>query len=99
MNALIELQHWYSSQCNGEWEHSFGITIGTLDNPGWTVEIDLDGTFLKELPFAEISRSGSDDCWIRCWREGLKFKGVGDTKRLEEILGVFLSWASSGDGD
>ena len=29
------LQKWYKSQCNGDWEHSFGIKIETLDNPGW----------------------------------------------------------------
>ncbi|WP_407692959.1 Imm53 family immunity protein [Pyxidicoccus xibeiensis] len=24
MDVLARLQDWYSQQCNGEWEHSFG---------------------------------------------------------------------------
>ena len=38
------LQDWYLAQCNGDWEHEFGIKIDTLDNPGWSVVIDLLGT-------------------------------------------------------
>ena len=41
------LQDWYKNQCNDEWEHDYGITIGTLDNPGWDVKIDLIGTSLE----------------------------------------------------
>jgi hypothetical protein len=32
---LNELQVWYGAQCNGSWEHTYGIKIETLDNPGW----------------------------------------------------------------
>jgi hypothetical protein len=35
------LQEWYLEQCDREWEHEYGIKIGTLDNPGWTITIDL----------------------------------------------------------
>jgi hypothetical protein len=45
MNTVLErLQTWYSSHCDGEWEHDFGVQIGTLHNPGWTLRIDLTGT-------------------------------------------------------
>ncbi len=40
------LENWYSSQCDGSWEHFYGIKIETLDNPGWAVEIDLCETEL-----------------------------------------------------
>jgi hypothetical protein len=39
MNELRQIQDWYKSQCNGEWEHSCGLSIETLDNPGWRVQI------------------------------------------------------------
>src|SRR5260221_4160816 len=39
MTALSDLENWYRSQCNGEWEHGEGITIGTLDNPGWSIQV------------------------------------------------------------
>ncbi|MGK7942612.1 MAG: Imm53 family immunity protein [Crocosphaera sp.] len=29
-NAFFWLQDWYTSQCNGEWEHTYGIDIKTL---------------------------------------------------------------------
>lgn len=37
-DGVTRLAQWYASQCNGEWEHSNGLTIVTTDNPGWVVE-------------------------------------------------------------
>jgi hypothetical protein len=93
MSILGELQEWYESQCNEDWEHQFGVSIGTLDNPGWTVIIDLDGTGLADEPFQAIEdlRSGRD--WIKCWVENAKFNGAGGPQKLEEILTIFLRWA------
>jgi hypothetical protein len=34
------LTQWYLAQCNEDWEHSYGVAIGTLDNPGWSLEVD-----------------------------------------------------------
>lgn len=42
--GIDRIQSWFAERCNGEWEHEFGITIETLDNPGWRVRIDLAGT-------------------------------------------------------
>lgn len=28
---LIWLQSWYLSNCDGEWEHGYGVAIDTLD--------------------------------------------------------------------
>jgi hypothetical protein len=33
-NNLQWLQKWFESQCDGDWEHEFGITFKTVDNPG-----------------------------------------------------------------
>jgi hypothetical protein len=30
---------WYTKQCNGDWEHSYGIRIDTIDNPGWSLTL------------------------------------------------------------
>jgi hypothetical protein len=43
-DALKQLQNWFSSQCDGDWEHNFGFTIETIDNPGWSLEVDLNNT-------------------------------------------------------
>jgi hypothetical protein len=41
MSTLARLEACYLRQCNGDWEHLYGITIETLDNAGWSVTIDL----------------------------------------------------------
>lgn len=46
-DALYLLQRWYLGQCNDEWEHSFGVAIETLDNPGWSLRIELEETSLE----------------------------------------------------
>ena len=48
---LKQIENWYLINCNGDWEHSFGFSIGTLDNPGWTINIDLEDTSLSDLDF------------------------------------------------
>jgi hypothetical protein len=42
--GLSILENWYSPQCNGHWEHGFGVRISTIDNPGWSADIDLHDT-------------------------------------------------------
>jgi len=94
MNALVQLQQWYEAQCDEEWEHHFGVSIGTLDNPGWTVTIDLNGTSLERKHFQTIEHLDADRDWIKCWVEDSKFNGAGGPGKLEHILTTFLSWAA-----
>jgi hypothetical protein len=97
MSTLGELQRWYASQCDGEWEEYKGVKIGSLDNPGWSVVIDLEGTALEGVPFEEISRLEPERDWIRCKVEGRTFQGYGGPLMLEEILQYFLRWAQRAD--
>lgn len=92
-NCLEWLQSWFFNQSNGEWEHSFGIVIESLDNPGWSVQIDLEGTKIegKKLPFFKEERS--DLNWIVCRVVDKKFEGFGGSQNLIEILEFFRDWA------
>lgn len=99
MNTLVRLQAWYSQQCNGEWEHSSGISIQSCDNPGWWIKINLAGTSLQTRTFTEIAE-GVDDRrfalgphWLSCHIENGTWHGAGDETKLERILEEFLSWA------
>jgi hypothetical protein len=93
-SKLQDLQNWFASNCDGEWEHGDGITIQTLDNPGWRMSIDLEGTALEDVPFAELKRNYEHETeWMRCWKEGFRFEAVGGLKQLDEMLSVFLEWA------
>lgn len=97
MKLIQELQTWFQSQCDGEWEHSSGIKIESCDNPGWWVKINLKSP-LREKNFKPVMRGdvGSDDPqppWLHCYVEDGVFNGAGDSTTLEEILTLFLKWA------
>ena len=91
MTTLERLARWYESNCDDEWEHSYGIKIDTLDNPGWRVEIDLRGTPLVSRPFIAHEDQYSDERqWLRCWRDDGSFQIACGPIRLEDGLRVFL---------
>ena len=94
--ALASLQTWYDAQCNGEWEHRYGVTVETLDNPGWRVTIDLTGTALAAKPFDAIEDLSSASEWLHCSVQESQFRGAGGPHQLEAILRVFLDWARDG---
>ena len=86
------VQKWYAAQCDGDWEHQNGVSIGTLDNPGWSVAIDLRGTDLEATAFAEVARLEPKRAWIACKVEGNQWKGAGGPHMLAEILATFVRW-------
>ena len=94
-DLIKDIQRWYHAQCDGDWEHDFGITIESLDNPGWRVQIDLTGTMLNGKDFEEITRLEPEIDWLHCKIDGNKFIGAGGPFNLDEILRVFLDWAKS----
>lgn len=92
-DELVRLQDWYSAECNGDWEHQYGVRIETLDNPGWSLEIDLWETSLAEQPFRPVSLERSDVDWVHCKVEKAVFKARGGARNLREMLQIFLAWA------
>jgi hypothetical protein len=61
---ISHLQDLVMGFSNGEWEHGPGISITTIDNPGWGIDICLNGTPLVELQIEEVSHNRSEDDWI-----------------------------------
>lgn len=92
MNLLVWLQNWYKNQCDGDWEHQYGVTIDTIDNPGWSVVIDLEGTELINKKFDNIQYDFGASNWIICQVVKNRFEGAGDPNRLEEIITYFKNW-------
>jgi hypothetical protein len=93
-STLQRLQDWYRSQCDGDWEHTYGVEIGTLDNPGWSVKIDLTDTALESAAFATYEDQYDHDLeWLRCWTQDRQFHAACGPNRLEDALTVFLVWA------
>lgn len=99
MSTLKWIEEWYLKQCDGDWEHQYGVRINTLDNPGWSVTINLQGTNLegKSMERVEIERNDAD--WLSCWIESNQYKyefhAAGGSKNLEEILNIFKDWVEN----
>ena len=94
MTPLEFVQSWYLAQCNGEWEHVRGVTIESLDNPGWLVTIDLIQTALEDRAMIPVRDERSDSDWLECRIENKQFRGAGDARKLNGILAVFQDWAT-----
>lgn len=95
METLHRLQQWYHHHCNGDWEHQSGIKIDTLDNPGWSITINLEDTEFENQVFESISIDRSEEDWIVCrLNEKAKiFEGFGGPFNLIELLSIVLNWA------
>ena len=92
MNELSWIQHWYQKQSDGKWEHQYGVEIGTLDNPGWRVEIDgLTADSISSLP-RQHAEEDSETSWVKCSLSDGKFQGHGGPQSLEKIINIFRTW-------
>ena len=92
---LEELQVWYRDQCDGDWEHQYGVVIETLDNPGWLLKIDLTGTGLESKSFNPIEDTAPSSSWLHCKVEDRKFQAACGPTMLSTAIGYFLSWAKA----
>ena len=88
LNTLAWLQTWYSSRCDGTWEHSHGVKIDDLDNSGWLVTVDVDDS----LHSRTLSEERDDQDWINCKVVDNQFVGAGGPGNLVEVLSIFRSW-------
>jgi len=104
-DAVTRLMRWYASQCDGEWEREFGLRIDTMDNPGWSVRIDLAYTGVDPASIAEQVEHRDKNNWIECksepgcvWTSDSQdfyyFIGYGGLHNLAEIIEYFLSHAN-----
>lgn len=100
VDLLSWLERWYQGQCDDAWEQDHGVTIQTLDNPGWLVEADLRGVkpeaIAADRVLAVVGEPPSDengniggDIWMTCEIRAEKFVGAGDPTQLRMILEQF----------
>lgn len=83
------IEKWYASHCDGDWEHGSGITIRTIDNPGWEITIDLDGTEVELADEEWKMFEKEDNDWYGYKISDNIFNAAGDPKKLEFLLSLF----------
>ena len=76
-NILLWVQDWFLAQCNGDWEHSYGVKIDTIDNPGWSVVIDVTGTVLDNVSMERVVKEVTESNWVNCSILDNQFRGDG----------------------
>jgi hypothetical protein len=95
MNVLSALEKWYLDHCDGDWEHQSGVTIETLDNPGWSLRINLMGTSKQGAALEKTMVERTEHDWICYWIADNQFHAACGPENLGESIGVFLDWFSS----
>jgi hypothetical protein len=94
LDGLHWLQEFLVLRANDEWEHTYGVDIKSIDNPGWRVKIDFKQSGKTYQPFerTEIERSDSD--WVHYWidEETASFHGAGGSRNLVEIFDAFRAF-------
>ena len=90
---FLWLQKWYQDHCNGDWEHGSGIHLSTIDNPGWSLTVNLENTELESKSFHQIDINRSEHDWLFCTIRGANFEARCGVKNLPEILKILRHWA------
>ncbi|WP_308403849.1 Imm53 family immunity protein [Streptomyces sudanensis] len=83
------IQSWYASNCDGEWEHEFGIRMVTTDNPGWHIRIDVAETDLEGVVLPRERRDLPGGGWMIAWSDGEVFQAACDPGSLGHVDALF----------
>lgn len=89
MVLFQKLIDWYSIHCNGNWEHSYGFEINTLDNPGISLSIDLNETCLKNKSYIKELDNGDFD-WYSIESKNNKFTIACSPNNFNTTLQFFF---------
>ena len=97
---MIEgLLRWYAARCDGAWEHRYGFTIESCDNPGLQVTVDI-ATEPALRPEADrpLTQEGDDpgvSMMIRD-RKLVAFAAPGRERQMLDRVDRFLARAPAG---
>jgi len=93
MNNVDRLCAWYDKQCRDDWHEELGVEIGTIDNPGWSLRVDLARTALFDRHLDAVRIEVSEHDWIHALTRNGRFEAFGGPAKLDEMIGMFLAWA------
>ncbi len=86
-DPLAWLQAWYAARCDGIWEHTEGVEITNIDNPGWRLVVtglhSEDGGAIEVAPL-RLDRNEED--WIHVLAGAGRFEAFCGPGNLGEAL-------------
>jgi hypothetical protein len=91
----VWLQRWFADTCDGKWETNDGIQIGQLDNPGWTLTIDLTGTRWAARTTAAQLVERDEHSWLSIKSTGRRFEAACGPLDLVWAIDSFRNWLDS----
>lgn len=93
MEKILDwVQDWFTNQCDGMWEHGYGVRVNMISEPGWHVRIELRNTpwaekktelVREKLPTGEIVYYEVKNGY---------FEAKGGISTLEILLNIFKKW-------
>jgi len=89
------LERWYVAHCDGEWEHQYGVQIDTLDNPGWSITLDVGD---EAVAFEPVEWEEGTE-WLYARLEDGQIKvacGPRTLRRALQVVREALTWRSGG---
>lgn len=95
MSPMDWLMEWYAEECNGDWEHSYGVRMETLDNPGWKLKVDLVDTDWEGREQPRVLTDRSDTDWMDCRADGHVFEAHGGPGNLGEMVEAFRQFVEA----
>ena len=90
-DTIERIQDWYKINCDGDWEHYYGYQIETLDNPGWSIKIDLSDTSLENLEFKrDFQNANNEYDWFNIQTKNKKLNIYCGPENMKQVLDIFF---------
>ena len=96
--TLIE---WYVAQCDGRREHDYGVRLGTLDNPGWLLTVDLIHSDLQGQDMPELNEGCNPEGhpvsprWLHASVRANVFRAACDPTQVARLFQIFDAFRRS----
>jgi len=84
--AFDWLQRFFLSNCDGEWEHTYGCKIDTMSDPGWIFHFDLNGTPYADKTLELLEDRTSSMIWTRCEIKNGVFEAQCGPRQLRDCI-------------
>lgn len=89
------LQLWYHSQCDGDWEHQYGVTMTLKKSEEWEFDIDLTYTEMQGIHLSDAEQSDPEGGWLRWRSDGWHFRAECSRKNVIAVIAEFRTWVES----